>query len=837
MPAQRPRRDQRSGRAPQRRARIRVRWGGVGQRHGRERRAGRRIVDHLRLIVAVPLVAVVGFAGLALFTTAQEASRTGHLYELAALATNAGAVSHALQDERAVAAQVLASNSVTQLDVYTKTVAATDQAVRGYRSRRANLSDDQVGAPGLLGRIDDAFNGLADLRKQVRTSAQASVSAVAFSYRIVIVDLIDLRDAVIRAGAPTDISDHVRAAAALSRAVEAIGQQQIAGLRANGPGRLTPALRLELAAARTGIADAMASFAALASPDWRTWYERASVGDAILTAQRLQDEVARAQLGGVQVDADGWMTAMSGWAARLSDLQQRVDRAVSDEVARLRDQQESQAGIEAGGVAVILVLAVVLTSVVARRITSRLERLHDAARMVAYERLPAVVAELRAAPPGTVRPDEVANRSAAEVAVGGSDEIAEVAQAFRSVHREAVRIAGEQAVMRSNVAEIFVHLSRREQRLVDAVLAQVDRVERDETDPDRLQQLYQLDHLATRMARINLSLLVLGGSSASRVRHEDAPLAKVLQAAISQIEHYTRVSFGLVDDDVVVVAAAVDEIVHLLAELLDNATSYSPSTSEVWVTGRALGDRIIIQIGDNGTGLSQERREQLNRLLSAPPAIDIAMVRAMGLTVVGHIAARYDIHVELRQTRGAGTTAEITLPSKVFRPLAGDRRAVLAPPARAELPVIGVNAPRLGATPGAWPPHSELAASADAALGRAPGGSAALVESADNGAEPPIFQEVSGWFRTERPTADGTAVNWESAADAGWLAAAQAATPEISERTASGLPVRQPQRHLVPGAAAPPEPVAEPPKRDPTVIAAVMSAYARGVAARRTPAE
>ena len=256
-----------------------------------------------------------------------------------------------------------------------------------------------------------------------------------------------------------------------------------------------------------------------------------------------------------------------------------------------------------------------------------------------------------------------------------------MAQAFRAVHREAVRIAGEQAVMRSNVAEIFVHLSRREQRLVDAVLAQVDRVERDETDPDRLQQLYQLDHLATRMARINLSLLVLGGSGAARVRREDAPMGKVLQAAISQIEHYTRVRFGSVDDDVAVVAEAVDEIVHLLAELLDNATGYSPPESEVWVTGRALGDRIILQIVDEGVGLAPSRREQLNELLAQPPAIDIAAVRAMGLTVVGHIAARYQIQVQLRPGQHGGTLAEVVIPKDVFRPIMASERQPQLPPA------------------------------------------------------------------------------------------------------------------------------------------------------------
>ena len=565
----------------------------------------------------------------------------------------------------------------------------------------------------------------------------------------------------------------------------------------------------------------------------------------------------------------------------------------------------------------MLLIAIVLTGVVARRITRRLRALHDAAREVAYEQLPTVVAELRAAAPGTVDPDEVADRASAKLVVGGADEVADVAQAFRAVHREAVRIAGEQAVMRSNVAEIFVHLSRREQRLVDAVLAQVDRVERDETDPDRLQQLYQLDHLATRMARINLSLLVLGGSGAARVRREDAPMGKVLQAAISQIEHYTRVRFGSVDDDVAVVAEAVDEIVHLLAELLDNATGYSPPESEVWVTGRALGDRIILQIVDEGVGLAPSRREQLNALLAQPPAIDIAAVRAMGLTVVGHIAARYQIQVQLRPGQHNGTLAEVVIPKDVFRPImAAERQPQLTPavtagppagysttsggngngnggggaPARPVAAELFTPAPRTAPAslfdvptqeyrvaspspaadytqdysqdqtqsfaavqdyapprdyraatpmppgPGAWPPLPEPDVPS-------------ILADADDSIELPIFQSVNGWFRTtevpvEVAVPSGYTVaavpvaeeppNWESSADAGWRAAQQAATPDVSTVTASGLPVRAPQRHLVPGAAVPSQvDRSTTPRRDPTKVAAAMSAYARGVAGRR----
>ncbi|WP_238013996.1 nitrate- and nitrite sensing domain-containing protein [Dactylosporangium sp. AC04546] len=874
----------------------------------------------------MPLVAVVVFAGIALISTVQQVNRTRNLQNLAALASEAGGLAHALQRERAAAVNAVLSSSAPQLDAFNQQVMLTDDTARTYAEKRGS-----VGGSDLLGRIDTSLAALAKVREQVRNKdAKITVSGLAFTYRILVADLLTYRESVARSGAPTDLADEIRAAAALSRAAEALGQQQVAVLRAVNGVLLTPALQVEITATRTSFVEASVAFNQLAPGEWRTWYEQASTGEQVVAAQRFQDQVARTGIGQqINVDPVGWINAMSGWSGLLYQVEQKVDDAVVAAVEDLRGDQMTQAAIQIAAVAAVLLIAIILTGMVARRITRRLRYLHDAARTVAYDQLPAVVSELRAAAPGTVDPDEVADRASATLAVSGADEVADVASAFRAVHREAVRIAGEQAVMRSNVAEIFVHLSRREQRLVDAVLAQVDRVERDETDPDRLQQLYQLDHLATRMARINLSLLVLGGSGAARIRREDAPLGKVLQAAISQIEHYVRVRFGSIDDDVAVVAEAVDEIVHLLAELLDNATGYSPPESDVWVTARALGDRVIIQIVDSGVGLAPARREQLNDLLAEPPAIDIAAVRAMGLTVVGHIAARYNILVQLRPGQHTGTLAEVTIPSTVFRPImASERQPQLAPvgapgggesaqrpandlftpqaqqPAAASpenslfsVPTQELRAvphaqamaapmmappsmapPSMAAPPQAYqtqefPPQGYQPPAAmpmPAAAPPPPGPGAwpplpppdvpaALAAVADESIELPIFKSVNGWFRVESSASAAVAVemtvattaaattvaepvNWETSADTGWRAAQQAATPQVSSTTSSGLPVRAAGRHLVPGAAEPS--AAEraaatgsgAPRRDPTKVAAAMSAYARGVANRRTSA-
>jgi hypothetical protein len=195
-------------------------------------------------------------------------------------------------------------------------------------------------------------------------------------------------------------------------------------------------------------------------------------------------------------------------------------------------------------------------------------------------------------------------------------------------------------------------------------------------------------------------------------------------------------------------------------------------------------------------------------VLAAPPPIDIAAVRAMGLTVVGHIAARHGIRVELRPGQDVGTIAEITVPAKMFVPAVPVDRAY--PPA--PLPA--------GAS---WPRQIN---------GSGPVG---LLPPVDETTVLPIFAETSGWFRDVHPEATDGPVGWKTAADAGWRAAAKAAEPLITARTKNGLPVRKPRLQLVPGSAeiTAPENPDNAKKRDPAAIAAAMSAYARGVAARR----
>lgn len=638
---------------------------------GRRRwRIGGSIVRLLRLLVAVPLVAVIGFAGLALQGTVRQVVTANRVSDLALLSAEAGSLARALQAERVIAAAELTAGGDTASASYAEQIIRTDAAVAAFQRQRNEVAGDNP----VLRRVDAGLNALTTVREQVRSSPRVSLSAIAFSYRILIADLLTFRASVV-AETSAQTADEVRAAVAASEAGEAIGQLQIIVLRSLVGGELTPAGQQETAGAQARFVEASNTFLDLADPEWVVRWEQIGTDPQVVAGQRLQDQVGRTLPGQrFAIDPNGWVEATDGWISQLYGIQREMDASVIDAVAAERQQRLYTAVLQGTGILIVLILTAVLTGVVARRITKRLRSLRNIVTTVAYDRLPAVVRELDAAPAGTVRPEEVADRSVSEFPITGNDEIAEVATATRALHREAVRIAGVQAVLRANVAEIFVHLSRREQRLVDAMLAQVDQVERDEADPDRLEQLYRLDHLATRMARINQSLLVLGGSGISRVRQEAVPLDNVIQAALSQIEHYTRVRIGTVDRELSVGGTAVDEVAHLLAELLDNATRYSPPETEVVVSGHALSDRAIVEVVDRGVGLSAARCDQLNAQLSSPGSVDVSGVRAMGLAVVARLAARHGIRVELRPGPVGGTVAEVMMPASVVT-----RRPVVQP--------------------------------------------------------------------------------------------------------------------------------------------------------------
>ena len=240
------------------------------------------------------------------------------------------------------------------------------------------------------------------------------------------------------------------------------------------------------------------------------------------------------------------------------------------------------------------------------------------------------------------------------------------ARAFDQVHREAVRLASNEAALRGNVNSMFVNLSRRSQSLVERQIRLIDDLEQGEQDSERLANLFQMDHLATRMRRNWENLLVLAGHEVSRRRTQSVGLVDVLRAAVSEIEQYERVTLN-VQPGIAVRGQAANDVVHLLAELVENATSFSAAETPVAVSGHLLNSGgVLLDITDQGVGMGAEEMAHANWRLDNPPVVDVAVSRRMGLFVVARLAARHGIRVRLRQASMGGLTALVWLPDEVI---------------------------------------------------------------------------------------------------------------------------------------------------------------------------
>src|SRR6202012_3503566 len=290
----------------------------------------------------------------------------------------------------------------------------------------------------------------------------------------------------------------------------------------------------------------------------------------------------------------------------------------------------------------LLFLVALVSTFVARSLIRPLRKLRADALDVAGHRLPEMVRRLSQSE-GADEGVEIE-----PIGVTSTDEIGEVARAFDQVHREAVRLAADEAMLRGNLNAMFINLSRRSQSLIERQLSLIDSLEQSEQDSGRLSRLA---HLATRMRRNSENLLVLAGHEVTRRWSQPVPLVDVLRAAISEIEQYERVVLN-VQPGIVVVGQAVNDVVHLVAEIVENATTFSPEDTQVYVSGQPLSSGgVLLDITDNGVGISDQEMSHANWRLDNPPVVDVAVSRRMGLFVVGRLAARHGVRVRLRHAQ------------------------------------------------------------------------------------------------------------------------------------------------------------------------------------------
>ena len=390
---------------------------------------------------------------------------------------------------------------------------------------------------------------------------------------------------------------------------------------------------------------------------------------AISTATSPKLQIGTQQSCAGESNAECWWTTQSDQIDLMRDVSSGPI-AGGGLVQQIQSQANSLAAnaldyaLEIAIATVLLLLLVLLiTTFVARSMIRPLRKLRADALEVAGSKLPDMVRRLSQSEGGD------ASAEIEPIGVNSTDEIGEVARAFDQVHREAVRLAADEALLRGNLNAMFVNLSRRSQSLIERQLSLIDNLEQTEQDSDRLSSLFRLDHLATRMRRNSENLLVLAGhEAASRRWSQPVPLVDVLRAAISEIEQYERVVLN-VQPGIQVIGQAVNDVVHLVAEIVENATTFSPEDTQVYVTGQPLtSGGVLLDITDNGVGISEQEMAHANWRLDNPPVVDVAVSRRMGLFVVGRLAARHGVRVRLRHAQSGGLTALIWLPESVASP-------------------------------------------------------------------------------------------------------------------------------------------------------------------------
>ncbi|WP_432979036.1 sensor histidine kinase [Dactylosporangium sp. CA-233914] len=378
--------------------------------------------------------------------------------------------------------------------------------------------------------------------------------------------------------------------------------------------------------------------------------------DSYKRLQDLENKILSDARAGVAlpVDINAWRDAYDGLAAQLRDFDLRFGEVI------VADAGPVATGIilrlvGAGVLGLIAVVLSILLSIrIGRSLIRRLVGLRQDAQDLADVRLPELVARLR-------HGEKIDMVSAAPPLEYGADEIGKVGNAFSAVQRTAVQSAIHENQLRQGLNEVFLNIARRSQTLLHRQLGLLDRMERRTTDPEELEDLFRVDHLATRMRRHAEDLVILAGAAPGRGWRNPVPMVDVIRGAVSEVEDYARVGF-LALPEASLVGRAVADVIHLLAEVIENATAYSPPHTRVQISGQLVPNGYAVEIEDRGLGMAPEAIEEANLRLQQPPDFDPANSARLGLFVVALLAARHGVRVTLRASAYGGITAVVLIP-------------------------------------------------------------------------------------------------------------------------------------------------------------------------------
>ncbi|MET8892694.1 sensor histidine kinase [Streptomyces albogriseolus] len=637
----------------------------MSPRTGARRRLG-SIRLSLILLALVPCVALAGLWGV---TTIRMFSEGLELRSQTQLSRSTGAMgTHAaldLQRERALTADWLSGpdGSRSALDTQRR---ATDRSVAQLMGQADAIAEAPARISDRLYSVLGSLGSLEYYRDQIDNPRDITAEEALEQYTSVIDDQIHAFQELSQVD-DGDLTSQAQPLVSLEHAAELVSQEDALLTLAWPSGRLDAEGWQEFAelvhTRRWLVADQI--MPAL-SGDLKSQTERILTSPEWRALEAVEDQVLATPSEGMAREVelpdlrDRWAEAMDKVAPQYNAMiRQQTDALITHSADEARSLLVTAASLSAAGLLALL-LCVGLSWRITRSLSRRLRGLRLATLSLAQERLPDVVARLE-------RGEKVDPESATTPLDYGHDELGQVAQAFNTAQRTAVHTAVELADTRRGFQKIILGIARQSQNLVNLQLSKLDALERRHTDPEVLQGLYELDSAASQLRRYEENLVIVSGERPGRSWSEPVALIDILRSAVGEVAEYQRVEV-FADEEVSLAPPAVADVIHLLAELIDNATVYSPSPSPVTVRAAMVAKGLAVEVEDRGLGMSEEDYASLNAQLAEPPQFDVVALAddlRLGMFVISQLAHRHGITVTLRPSPYGGTTAIVLLPHEV----------------------------------------------------------------------------------------------------------------------------------------------------------------------------
>jgi signal transduction histidine kinase len=398
------------------------------------------------------------------------------------------------------------------------------------------------------------------------------------------------------------------------------------------------------------------------SPAFQAYYRQNVTPTTASALTMLENKVISGRAGAhlpPPVDPDAWRTTATTYTTGFGKALISATNTLTAG-ARAQSRHISLQLILAGGLGLLaIVVSVIFSWLMGRSLIRPLAALRQAALDLANNRLPSVMQRLRAG-----QDVDVAAEAPLLDQDQASDEIGQVREAFNAVQRTAIEAAVDEARLRRGISDVFRNLARRSQSLLHRQLALLDGMERRASGPEELEDLFRIDHLTTRMRRHAEGLIILSGESPGRGWRNPVPLVDVLRAAIAEVEDYTRIRV-VSRTQAALAGPAVADVIHLIAELAENATIYSPPNTPVRILGDVVGQGFAVEVEDRGLGIPEPQLSEINQNLAEPPQFDLSGSDRLGLFIAGQLARRHDIKITLRGSPFGGTTAIVLIPGSL----------------------------------------------------------------------------------------------------------------------------------------------------------------------------